>query len=84
MRLAGWIQFLRDNLITLRNILCAYLMGIIIFDFLLPRHHPHLFTDRLPGFWTAFGIVGCFLLIKVSKGAAHLFLSKKEGYYGDY
>ena len=43
---------------------------------------PAFWTDKFPLYWTLFAIVGCFLLIKVGKGIAHLFLSKDEDFYG--
>jgi len=39
-------------------------------------------VDNIPGFWTIFGGIGCFILIKVAKGIAHAFLSKDEDFYG--
>ncbi|RLA85679.1 MAG: hypothetical protein DRG40_04105 [Deltaproteobacteria bacterium] len=81
MKVGRWIQYLRDHLGGLKKVLAGYLVVLLVFDVLLPRHHGHLLTDRLYLFWAAFGMVGCFALIKVSKGFAHLLLSKKEDYY---
>ncbi len=81
MRIGEWIQYLRDHLGGLKKVLAGYLVVLLVFDILVPRHHIHLLTDRVYLFWAAFGIVGCFALIKVSKGFAHLLLSKKEDYY---
>jgi Na+/alanine symporter len=76
------IEFLRKNLKGLRNVLIAYLLLLVIFDILVPRDHAHYLIDKIRGFWTIFGIVGCFLLAKIAKGIAHSFLSKDEDYYG--
>ena len=69
---------------TLKKVLIAYLVAVVIFDVVLPRDevHAHYWIDKVFAFWTAFSIVGCFLLIKIGKGIAHLFLSKDEDYYG--
>ena len=48
----------------------------------VPRKEAHYFVDTIWAFWTLFTLVGCFVLIKFSKGIAHMFLSKDEDYYG--
>ena len=80
----SWIETLRQNTKTLRKVLIVYLVCLVIYDFLLPRDaaHAHYWIDKVYAFWTIFGIVGCFLLIKVAKGIAHLFLAKDEDFYG--
>ena len=82
--LVGFIAWLRMHIRGLRNLLVAYLLALVVLDFLLARHHPHYWFDEVFAFWAAFGIAGCFLLIKASKGTAHLFLSKPEDYYGSW
>jgi hypothetical protein len=83
MNLLKYIEYLRTNIKTLRNILMGFLAVLILFDLVIPRdaHHSHYFIDRIRAYWTIFGVVGCFLLIKIGKGIAHLFLSKDEDFY---
>jgi hypothetical protein len=76
-----WIEYLRKHLKTLTAILIVYLAVLVLFDVILSRHDAHYIIDKVRAFWTLFGIVGCFLLIKVAKGIAHMFLSKDEGFY---
>ncbi len=78
------VAWLSKRVRKLRDGLIAYLLLLVVLDFLLPRHHPRYWFDEVFGFWAAFGIGGCFLLIKASKGAAHLFLAKREDYYGGW
>jgi hypothetical protein len=79
-----WIEALRSNMKALKRVLIGFLVVLIGYDLLLPRDaaHAHYFIDRIPAYWTAFSVVGCFLLIKIGKGIAHLFLSKDTNYYG--
>jgi hypothetical protein len=76
------IESLRKNAAMLKKGFFALLAALVLLDVLLPREHAHYFVDTIYGFWTLFTVVGCFVLIKFSKGAAHLFLSKDEDYYG--
>lgn len=78
------VEGLRRDLRRLRDILLAYLLVLVLLDLLVPRHHPLYWFDEVFGFWAAFGVVGCFVLAKGAKGAAHLFLSRKEDYYGEW
>jgi hypothetical protein len=59
----------------------VYLAVLVVFDVFLSREHAHYLIDKIYAYWSLFGIVGCFLLIKFSKGIAHLFLAKDEGFY---
>ena len=86
MNLLAWIEALRRNMKTLKIILIIYLVVLALYDAILVlfshNAHARFLTDKFPVYWTLFAIVGCFLLIKVGKGIAHLFLSKGEDFYG--
>ena len=83
MNILKYIEALRNNIKGLRNMLIVYLILLVIYDVLIHLgSHGHYFVDNIPAFWTMFGIAGCFVLIKVAKGIAHLFLSKDEDFYG--
>jgi len=83
MDLVKYIEFLRKSIKPLRNILIGFLVVLILFDLVLPRNeaHSHYFIDRIRAYWTIFAIAGCFLLLKIGKGIAHMFLSRDEDYY---
>jgi hypothetical protein len=81
MKLPDMIEMLRENLKTLKIALVAYLVVLVLFDFSLSRENVHYLIDKIYAYWAMFGTVGCFLLIKFSKGIAHMFLSKNEDYY---
>jgi hypothetical protein len=83
MNVLKYIEALRNNMKTLRNVLIAYLIVLVVFDILIHLgKHGHYYVDNIPAFWMIFGIIGCFVLIKVAKGIAHAFLSKDEDFYG--
>jgi hypothetical protein len=81
MKLAEMIGTLRENLKILKIVMIVYLAVLVVFDVFLSREHAHYLIDKIYAYWSLFGIVGCFLLIKFSKGIAHLFLAKDEGFY---
>jgi hypothetical protein len=82
MNVVKILEYLREKAALLKNALFLFLGALVLFDILLSREHAHYFVDKIYAFWTLFALVGCFVLIKVSKGIAHLFLSKDEDYYG--
>ncbi len=81
MKLADIIEFLRGNLKILKTVMIVYLAILVVFDVFLSREHAHYLIDKIYAYWSIFGIVGCFVLIKFSKGIAHLFLAKNEDFY---
>jgi len=76
------IEYLRGKAALLKNAFFLFLSALVLLDVLLPREDAHYFVDTIYAFWTLFTLAGCFVLIKFSKGIAHLFLSKDEDYYG--
>jgi len=82
MNWATPIQYLRDHLKALKWFLYVVMAAAIIFDILIPRHVAHFFGDKIPVFWSVFGLVCCVLMIRIMKGISHAVLMKKEDYYG--
>ncbi|MBU1150133.1 MAG: hypothetical protein KJ800_04195 [Proteobacteria bacterium] len=76
------IEYLRGKAALLKMAFFLFLGALVLLDILLPREDAHYFVDKIYAFWTFFALAGCFLLIKISKGIAHFFLSKDEDYYG--
>jgi len=76
------IEYLRAKTGPLRIAFFVFLGALVLLDILLPREDAHYVVDKIWAFWTFFALAGCFLLIKICKGIAHLFLSKDEDYYG--
>jgi hypothetical protein len=82
MSVLNAIEYLRRNSGLLKNAFFLLLGALVLLDVFLPREDAHYFVDSIYAFWTLFTVVGCFVLIKVSKGIAHMFLGKDEDYYG--
>ena len=82
MNIVIMIEYIKKNATRLKTIFFIGLGLLVVFDIFLPREHAHYFVDKIYAFWTLFSLVGCLLLIKISKGIAHLFLGKDEDYYG--
>jgi hypothetical protein len=82
MNWANPIQTLRDNLKVLKWILYLLMAVTIVFDIFMERHEAHFFGDKIPAFWSAFGLICCILMIRIAKGISHAWLMKKEDYYG--
>lgn len=76
------LEYLRQRAARIKIAFFIFLGALVLFDILLPREHAHYFVDKIYAFWTLFGIIGCRLLITVSKGLAHTILGKEEDYYG--
>lgn len=76
------IEYLREKAVVLKIAFFIFLGALVTLDVFLPREHAHYFVDKIYAFWTFFALAGCFLLIKISKGIAHLILGQNEDYYG--
>jgi len=84
MNLLHLIEFLRDHLRTVVRIAIAVLVVLVLLDAvpaIVDKEHAHTAAEHIPAFWAAFGLLGCLLLVIVSKAFGHLFVSRSEDYY---
>ena len=86
MKLVPLIQFLQRHLKTVVRVCYGLLALLVLADalpFLVDKEHAHTAAEHLPGFWAVFGLVGCVVLILVSKAFGHAGIMQREDYYDD-
>ena len=66
---------------TVKKFAYGLLVLLILVDFIIPRHEIHFFGDKIPGFWSLFGLISCALIIVVSKWIGQHWLMQDEDYY---
>jgi hypothetical protein len=84
MKLLRLIECLRDHLRTVVRIAIAVLVVLVLLDAIpaiVDKEHAHTAAEHVPAFWAAFGLLGCLLLVILSKTFGHLFVSRSEDYY---
>jgi hypothetical protein len=84
MNLLRLIDFLRDRLRSVVRICLGLLLIIVVLDALpliVDKEHAHTAAEHVPAFWAAFGLLGCLVLVIVSKTFGHLGVSTREDYY---
>ena len=79
MKLVDMIETLRTK--TVKKIAYGILILLVLVDFIIPRHEVHFFGDKIPGFWSLFGLSACVVIIIVSKWLGKNGLMKDEDYY---
>jgi len=84
MKLLALIEFLRARLKTVVRLSLALLALLVLLDALLiDKKDAHTWIERIPGFWAAWGFVGCVVLIILSKWFGHLGIMTREDYYNE-
>ena len=84
MNLLRLINFLRDRLRMVVRVGIAALVVLILLDAvpaIVDKEHAHTAAEHIPAFWAAFGLLGCLLLVIVSKTFGRLGVSTREDYY---
>jgi len=75
MKLVKIIEWLRSRLKAVVWIACIALAVLVALDaipWLVDKElHAHTKAEHIPGFWAAFGFIGCVLIIVVSKWFGH-------------
>jgi hypothetical protein len=75
------ITYLRSHTGMLCKLAIAMLVLLVVADalpFVVDKTKAHTAVERLPGFWSAFGLAGCLLLIFTAKAAGACGLQKRE------
>jgi hypothetical protein len=57
----------------------SILAGVLVHLFTPP--HAAFLWQEIPGFSAIYGVIGCILIIVVSKALGHYWLQKEENYY---
>ena len=86
MRLLRIIEFLRQHLRTVVRVCFGLLALLVIVDAIpgvVDKEHAHTQIEHLPAFWAVFGLVGCIILILVSKWYGHAGIMTREDYYDE-
>ena len=86
MKLLRLIDFLRDRLKTVVRVGIAVLVLLVLLDAIpaiVEKEHAHTAAERLPACWAVFGLLGCLLLVLISKTLGHLGVSTREDYYDE-
>jgi hypothetical protein len=86
MNLVRLIEFLRHRLQTVVRVCLAALAVLVLLDAipaLVDKEHAHTWIEHLPGFWAVFGLLGCILLILLSKAFGHAGIMRGEDYYDE-
>lgn len=86
MNLARLIDFLRDRLRLVVRVCIVALALLVLLDAvpaIVDKEHAHTWAEHVPGFWAAFGFLGCILLVVISKTYAHFGIGAREDYYDE-
>ncbi|MBT9138272.1 MAG: hypothetical protein DDT31_00823 [Syntrophomonadaceae bacterium] len=63
-----------------KHLFCLGSFLFVLLEFFIPRD-PYFWFDGLPGFYTVFGLVSCFLIIIICKALGQHWLMVREDYY---
>jgi hypothetical protein len=84
MKLVQFIEFVRDRLRLVVRLCFGLLAALILVDGLLVnKENAHTALERLPAFWSAFGFLGCVLIVIGSKWFGHAGIMTREDYYDE-
>lgn len=84
MKLIQFIEFIRSRLKKVVKI-CLGVLGLLVLADVIFVHkeHAHTWIERIPGFWALFGLLGCMIIIILSKAFGHLGIMTREDYYDE-
>lgn len=84
MKLVSLIEWLRNRLPQVVRFCVGLLVLLVVLDGLVvDKQHAHTGLEKLPGFWSVFGFLGCVLIILGSKGFGHTGIMTREDYYDE-
>jgi hypothetical protein len=86
MKLVKLIEFFRNHIKAIKWG-CLIVLGLLIIVDAVPgmvdKAHAHTSLEKLPGFWSVFGFIGCVAIILLSKWYGHAGIMTREDYYDE-
>ena len=84
MKFVRWLEKMEKNREVLKGLGLIVLGLVIIFDTVwVGKEHVHTRIERIPAFWSLFGLVAGVVIIIFSKWLGHLGIMKRENFYDD-
>jgi len=86
MKLLRLIEFLRAHLKAVVRVSIGILCLLALLDAIpgvVDKRHAHTAAEHLPAFWSVFGLVGCALIVILSKAFGHAGIMTREDYYDE-
>ena len=76
------IDYLKARPQTVRNFCYGGIIAILLWSIIsVDTHHAHTWMEKLPGFWSVFGLVSCVVLIFVARWLGNSGIMTREDYY---
>lgn len=80
----GLIEFFRKRKLMTAIIWLVMVAILAIWGaFMVDTSHAHTEMEKIPFFWSAFGLIGCAVLILVSRLIGSLGIMTREDYYDE-
>lgn len=76
------IDYLKDRQQAVKYCCYGGIMAIILWSVIsVDTHHAHTWIEKLPGFWSLFGLVSCVVLIFFASWFGKSGIMTREDYY---
>ncbi|NNK94578.1 MAG: hypothetical protein HKP41_09535 [Desulfobacterales bacterium] len=77
-----FIDYLKEKQQGISYFFYFVIFAVIIGSFMVDTSHAHTWAEKnIPGFWSIFGVVSCFILIFFARWLAKAGITKEENYY---
>ncbi len=76
------IDYLKEHAQTVKQTCYACMALIVIWSAIaVDTHHAHTWAEKIPGFWSIFGLISCVVLIFVASWFGKSGIQTREDYY---
>jgi uncharacterized membrane protein len=80
--IVNFIDYLKERPQTVKQVLIGMIILIIVWSTIfVDTHHAHTWLEKIPGFWSFFGIISCVVLIYVASWIGKSGVMTREDYY---
>lgn len=76
--LGSWLDAARERAGVLRNVLYLVLAALVGLNFVIKPHEPEFASEKLPGFWALFALIGAVVMVFVLKKIVYPMLAQPE------
>lgn len=78
------IEYLKERPHGIRQVGIGLILLILVWSIIfVDTHHAHTWLEKIPGFWSFFGLISCVVLIYIANWFGKSGIMTREDYYDE-
>lgn len=76
--LGSWLETAKEKASSFKTLLYVVLAALVVLNFFIVPQEPEFASEKLPGFWALFALIGTVVMVAVLKQIVYPLLAQPE------